>query len=189
VNTWRTIFKTRFLMSAGPLWFAACGDSAGSAAVAGLTLADRYPCDRGIAGDPAVVWAENFEEGSVAAVTARYDSHNNDAGMLLVADRPAGSCGAASVKFTAGGAVSATDLYKLLLPGHDEYFVRWYVKYQPGAPWHHSGVWFGGDVNNNPYPTRTPAKSPTETTGSPSPSNPSGASAVPTRGLTSTTTG
>jgi len=152
VNTWRTIFKTRFLMSAVPLWFAACGDSAGSAAVAGLTLADRYPCDRGIAGDPAVVWAENFEEGSVAAVTARYDSHNNDAGMLLVADRPAGSCGAASVKFTAGGAASATDLYKLLLPGHDEYFVRWYVKYQPGAPWHHSGVWFGGDVNNNPYP-------------------------------------
>ncbi len=72
MNTWRTIFKTRFLMSAGPLWFAACGDSAGSAAVAGLTLADRYPCDRGIAGDPAVVWAENFEEGSVAAVTARY---------------------------------------------------------------------------------------------------------------------
>jgi len=72
----------------GPLWFAACADSNGSAAVAGSTLADRYPCDRGIAGDPAVVWAENFEEGSVAAVTARYDSHNNDAGMALVADRP-----------------------------------------------------------------------------------------------------
>ncbi|HXL09961.1 MAG TPA: hypothetical protein VN955_01140, partial [Gemmatimonadales bacterium] len=111
---------------------------------------DRYPCDRGIAGDPAVVWAENFEEGSVAAVTARYDTHNNDAGMALVADRPAASCGAAALRFTAGGAASATDLYKLLLPGHDEYFVRWYVKYQPGAPWHHSGVWFGGDVNNNP---------------------------------------
>ena len=152
MNTWRTIFKTRFLMSAGPLWFAACGDSVGSPAVAGLTLADRYPCDRGIASDPAVVWSENFEEGSVAAVTARYDTHNNDAGMALVADRPAASCGAAAVRFTAGGAASATDLYKLLLPGHEEYFVRWYVKYQPGAPWHHSGVWFGGDVNNNPYP-------------------------------------
>src|SRR2546428_7858222 len=33
-------------------------------------LADRYPCDQGIAGDPAVVWAENFEEGSVSAVAA-----------------------------------------------------------------------------------------------------------------------
>src|SRR2546422_2058265 len=30
-------------------------------------LADRYPCDQGIASDPAGVWAENFEEGSVAA--------------------------------------------------------------------------------------------------------------------------
>src|SRR2546427_995221 len=58
-------------------------------------LADRYPCDRGIATDPAVIWAENFEEGSVSAVASRYDSHNNDAGMALVADRPAASCGAA----------------------------------------------------------------------------------------------
>src|SRR3989442_886262 len=152
VNTWRTIFRTRLLMSAALLWFAACADSNGSAAVAGSALADRYPCDRGIAGDPAVVWAENFEEGSVSAVASRYDSHNNDAGMALVADRPAASCGAAAMQFTAGGAASATDLYKLLLPGHEEYFVRWYVKYEAGAPWHHTGVWFGGDVNNNPYP-------------------------------------
>jgi len=60
------MFKTRLLMSAASLWFAACAESNGSAAVPGSTLADRYPCDRGIAGDPAVVWAENFEEGSVA---------------------------------------------------------------------------------------------------------------------------
>lgn len=120
-------------MRATPLLFAACADLNRSPAVAGSTLADRYPCDRGIASDPAVVWAENFEEGSVSAVTSRYDSHNNDAGMALVADRPGASCGAASMKFTAGGGASATDLYKLLLPGHDEYFVRWYVKYQAGA--------------------------------------------------------
>src|SRR5256885_11736553 len=23
-------------------------------------------------------------------------------------------------------------------------YVRWYAKYQAGAPWHHTGVWFGG---------------------------------------------
>src|SRR6266568_6268334 len=41
-------------------------------------LADRYPCDRGIAGDPAVVWAENFEEGSVSAVTSRSEEHTSE---------------------------------------------------------------------------------------------------------------
>src|SRR5256885_6773056 len=110
-------------------------------------LADRYPCDQGIAGDPAVVWAENFEEGSVSAVTARYDDHKNAGGMALVTDKPSGSCGAASIQLTADGgnaATQATDLYKRLDTGQDELYVRWYVKYQAGAPWHHTGVWFGG---------------------------------------------
>ncbi|HEX9283918.1 MAG TPA: hypothetical protein VF882_09015 [Gemmatimonadales bacterium] len=127
------------------LLLAACRESNTPPAppAGGQDLAERYPCDRGIAGDPAVVWAENFEEGSVSAVTSRYDDHKNDPGMALVADRPAGSCGAASMKFTAGGSAAATDLYKLL-PGHDELYVRWYAKYQAGVPWHHTGVWFGG---------------------------------------------
>src|SRR5438128_9702964 len=110
-------------------------------------LADRYPCDRGIAGDPAVVWAENFEEGSVPVVTARYNDYKNPGGMALVTDKPAGSCGAASMQFTADGrnsATQATDLYRRFDTGQDELYVRWYAKYQAGAPWHHTGVWFGG---------------------------------------------
>src|SRR2546430_9025936 len=59
-------------------------------------LADRYPCDRGIAGDPAVVWAENFEEGSVSAVTARYNDYKNPGGMALLTAKPTGSCGPGS---------------------------------------------------------------------------------------------
>src|SRR2546428_12339982 len=72
--------------------------------------------------------------------------------MALVADKPSKSCGAASIRLTAGGSTAsaddATDLYKKLLKpdgsGFDELYVRWYVKYQAGAPWHHTGVWFGG---------------------------------------------
>jgi hypothetical protein len=106
-------------------------------------LASKYPGDRGIELDPAVVWAESFEEGSVAAVTARYDDWKNASGMALVPDVPPGSSGAASMRMTAGASVSATDLYKLL-PDRDELFVRWYARYQPGGPWHHTGVWVGG---------------------------------------------
>src|SRR2546426_3182949 len=52
------------------------------------------------------------------------------------------------MQFTADGrnaATQATDLYKRLDTGQDELYVRWYAKYQAGAPWHHTGVWFGGD--------------------------------------------
>jgi hypothetical protein len=59
-----------------------------------------------------VVWSEDFEEGSVSGVTARYDDFKNAAGMALVADVPPGSAGAASMRLTAGGSASTTDLYK-----------------------------------------------------------------------------
>src|SRR2546430_10593004 len=119
-------------------------------------LADRYPCDQGIAGDPAVVWAENFEEGSVSAVTARYDDHKNAGGMALVTDKPSGSCGSASMQLTADGgnvATQATDLYKRLDTGQDQLYVRRYAKYQAGVPWHHTGVWFGGYNPPNDWPS------------------------------------
>ncbi len=123
----------------------------GQDAGTGATLSARYPCDQGIASDPAVVWTENFEEGSVPAVTSRYDSATNPPGMTLVADVPARSCGHASMQLTAGGTSSATDLYKEL-SGHDELYVRHYARYQPGVQWHHTGVWFGGYNPPTPYP-------------------------------------
>jgi hypothetical protein len=118
---------------------------------AGSGLAAIYPCDQGIAGDPAVVWAENFEEGSVSSVTSRYDSANNPPGMALVGDVPAKSCGKASMKLTSGVNANATDLYKRL-SGKDELFVRYYAKYEAGTQWHHTGVWFGGYNPATPYP-------------------------------------
>jgi hypothetical protein len=118
---------------------------------AGTGLSATHPCDQGIAGDPAVVWAENFEEGSVGGVTSRYDSANNPPGMALVADVPAKSCGKASLKLTSGVNANATDLYKQL-SGKDELFVRYYAKYQAGTQWHHTGVWFGGYDPATPYP-------------------------------------
>src|SRR5438046_10379914 len=56
-------------------------------------FSSKYPGDLGIDKDPAVVWAENFEEGAVDAVVARYDDHNNATGMSLGADVPSKSRG------------------------------------------------------------------------------------------------
>src|SRR5438128_12050159 len=80
-------------------------------------LADRYPCDQGIATDPAVVWAENFEEGSVSAVTSRYQDDKNADGLALVTARPSRSWGTAEMQFNAEGrntTTQITDLYKPL---------------------------------------------------------------------------
>lgn len=119
---------------------------------AGVGLSSKHACDKGLATDPAVLWLEDFEEGSVSAVTARYDSANNPPGMALVSDVPPMSCGKASLKLTSGPNANATDLYKKLVPAHDEWFVRWYAKYQSGVSWHHTGVWIGGYAPPLPYP-------------------------------------
>ena len=108
------------------------------------SLAAHYPGDIGIAKAPAVVWYEDFSEGTLAAVLARYDSHKNPAGMALVTDHPRGSPGRYALRLTAGGAHPATDLYKQLRPGYDSLYFRYYIKYLGHGPWHHSGVWIGG---------------------------------------------
>src|SRR5438046_9193893 len=88
------------------LWLAACSDMNKPS---GSRLTDRYPCDQGIGADPDVVWHEDFEAGSVAAITARYDDYKNPGSMTLVADKPSQSCGAASLRLTAGGPTAIAD--------------------------------------------------------------------------------
>jgi len=114
----------------------------------GPTLSDRYPGDVGLGGDPAVIWFEDFEEGSVGAVTSRYNQAQGMARMQLTTDAPHGS----ALALTAGGAVQAVDLYKQL-PDHDDVFVRWYVEYDSAVPWHHSGMWVGGYNPAMAYPS------------------------------------
>jgi hypothetical protein len=132
----------------------ACAPAAapGPSGSGGGDLASRYPGDVGIDRDPAVVWAEGFEEGSVPAVTARYDDWKNPPGMALLADVPPRSAGRSSLRMTAGPAANATDLYKRL-PDRDELFARWYAKYEPGVEWHHTGVWIGGYAPPSSWPS------------------------------------
>jgi len=127
---------------------AAAGGSGGSGASGGSTgagIAARYPGDVGIENDPAVVWAENFEQGSVDAVLTRYEDYGNPEGMTLVPDVPAASSGSAALRLVAGGSgAEATDFYKRFDQDYGEIHVRYYVKHAAGAQYHHTGVWFGG---------------------------------------------
>jgi hypothetical protein len=128
------------------------GDSSTSdSPMMGSGLSAKYPCDMGIDKDPAVVFTENFEEGSVSAVTARYED-KKPGGITLATDVPPKSCGKASGKFYADPNAPAADLFKKLTPGFDELWVRYYAKYQKGIQWHHTGVWIGGYNPASNYP-------------------------------------
>ena len=105
------------------------------------TLSEQYPGDMGLSGDPTIIWMEDFEEGSLANIASRYDQVQGQDRWLLVSDTPNNQGSALALR--AGQGQDAVDLYKQL-PNADEWYVRWYAKYEAGVPWHHSGVWFGG---------------------------------------------
>ena len=93
------------------------------------SLAEKYPGDVGIESDPNVIFIENFEEGSIPAVIAHWDSHKRSDRMSLVADVPLLSSGEASILMTPiVHDANAVDLYRRLLPGYDELYFRFYVK-------------------------------------------------------------
>jgi hypothetical protein len=118
------------------------------------TLATIYPGDVGIGGDPSVIWREDFEEASIAAVIGRYDSYVNSQGMSLVTDHPASSSGARALELIAGGSNPATHIYKSFGAGYAELYFRYYAKYVGTGPWHHTGLWIGGyhPPLGDPYP-------------------------------------
>lgn len=125
-------------------------DAGGGADAGAATLSAAYPGDDGLGNDPAVVWFEDFEEGSTSAIADRYDQVRDEGRWELVSDTPNGS--GEALAMTAGQGQNAVDLYKQL-PGSDEWYVRWYAKYEADVPWHHSGMWFGGYNPAMAYPS------------------------------------
>jgi len=111
----------------------------------GAGLAENYPGDIGIENDPNVVFVENFEEGSIPDVLARWDDYKLSDHMSLVSDVPPPSSGDASLLMThVGGEGDAIDLYTRLLPGFDELYFRFYVKIDTACNPIHHFVHMGG---------------------------------------------
>ncbi|MEN6425382.1 MAG: hypothetical protein ABFE13_08460 [Phycisphaerales bacterium] len=102
-------------------------------------LASKYVGDDGIRRDPAVVFAEDFEEGDLEAVWSRWESIESKEIMSLSPDVSASSGGKRSLLMThIGGQSSGGHLYRRLLPGYDKLHVRFYVKFDPACyPIHH----------------------------------------------------
>lgn len=136
----------------------------GLAAVAAETafptngLAAAYPGDRGLEKDPRVIFVEDFEEPSLDALWARWDTVGDKPGMTFSADVPAGSGGKQSLIMERTSGPGA-QLYGRLKNraggfGHDRVFARYYVKFDPDCgEIHHFGPCLGGNLPATPWPS------------------------------------
>ena len=119
----------------------------------GAGLAAQFPGDRGIADDARVVFVENFEEASLDAVRARWESVQSPEIMSLSDEVPSGSGGKRSLLMThVGGAGEGGHLYRRLTPGYERLFVRFYVRFDAACAGIHHFFHVGGYNPPTPYP-------------------------------------
>jgi hypothetical protein len=113
----------------------------------GFGLSAKYPLDRGIGDDPAVLLFEDFEKGELADLGRRWQSvSNKDSKVLFWSDdAPVAAAGKRSLRMTATvGENEGGHLYKKLPRGVDRGFARFYVKFPEDAGYIHHFVHFGG---------------------------------------------
>ncbi len=121
----------------------------------GCGLSSKYPGDGGLARDPAVLLAEDFETGELGDLGRRWSEVSNKDGKVLSfsSDVPTGSRGRRSILFTSTlGENTGGHLYARLPRAVDRAFARFYVKFPEDCGYVHHFVHMGG---YNP-PTRWP---------------------------------
>jgi hypothetical protein len=112
----------------------------------GHGISAKYPGDSGIAEDPAVLFAEDFESGDLEAVGRRWDHVNNKDGKVfeLRRDAPPASAGKHSLQMTATLGVNEGGHLYTRFRGVDTAFLRFYVKFAEDADYLSHFVILGG---------------------------------------------
>jgi hypothetical protein len=147
------VFAAIAICGAG--WWERPVTAAASTLPEGQGLSARYPGDSGIAADPAVLFAEDFEERDLGAVVKRWDESSNKDGKVLALsdDVPPASAGKHSLQMTATlGENTGGHLYTRLARGVDQVYARFYVKFPKSAQYIHHFVHLGGYNPPTAYP-------------------------------------
>jgi hypothetical protein len=135
------------LLAALLAWPPSIAGAAGASLPEGFGLSAKYPDDRGIAGDPDVLFADSFETGDLAGLAKTWSevSNRKDKVVTLHDDSPLKSAGSRCVQLTAvAGENDGGHLYKKLPRAVDAAFARFYVKFPKDAGYIHHFVHFGG---------------------------------------------
>ena len=114
-------------------------------------LARNYAGDAAIASDSRVIFVEDFEEPDIGTLAGRWDDVQRQQYMRLDREVPPGSSGTQSL--TAPGTASGPGLYRRLLPGYDQVYLRYYAKFDDACSQVHHFNWVGGNNPATPYPS------------------------------------
>ncbi len=153
-------YKLRFLLSLlalTGLGIASAADT-DSRAFPREGIAAAYPGDVGIAKDSRVIFAEDFEHGTLEALWARWENISDQPGMTFTSDVPKGSAGKQSLLMERTEGPGAA-LYRRLRNqaggfGSDRVFARYYVQFDPDCgEIHHFGTCLGGNLPATPWPS------------------------------------
>lgn len=105
-------------------------------------LARSYPGDVGIGNDRRVIFAEDFSGATPAQVAGRWSSAQPERASLVAGVEGAADGQALQLRVVGGQWQGAT-FFKRLAESHDELYVRYYTRYQPGS-YNHNGLIVGG---------------------------------------------
>jgi hypothetical protein len=107
-------------------------------------LAAKYPHDDGIATDPDVLFADNFETGDMK----KWDQQR---GRVVLTEENAHS-GRWSVQMPMErGKNHGGDAIKWFMPGADTVYARVYVKFSPDYQYNHHFIWLGANQRTNKW--------------------------------------
>ena len=98
-------------------------------------IASRYPGDRQIEKDRAVVFVEPFNTTDISEMKARWGEVKGATRLSLSSEAPGGSADGRSlqVRFAADNS-DDTRLFKPLPDGYNELYARFYIKIDPASP-------------------------------------------------------
>jgi predicted amidohydrolase len=106
-------------------------------------LAEKYPGDIGIASDPDVLFADNFESGDMK----KWDQEKR---TVPTQDKPNSGSWCVEMPMERGKNHGA-DAIKWFMPGADAVFARFYVKFSPDYQYNHHFVWLGANQRTNKW--------------------------------------
>jgi hypothetical protein len=118
--------------------------AATSEAATVVGLAATYPNDAGIASDPAVLFADNFESGDMR----KWDQQRGR--VVMTEDKP--NAGRWCVQMPMErGKNHGGDAIKWFMPGADAVYARCYVKFSPDYQYNHHFLWLGANQRTNKW--------------------------------------
>jgi len=107
-------------------------------------LAAKHPGDIGIANDPDVFFADNFESGDMK----KWDQKRGR--VVMIEDKPNSDRWCVQMPMERGQNHGG-DAIKWFMPGGDAVYARLYVKFSPDYQYNHHFVWLGANQRTNKW--------------------------------------